>query len=425
MLPPRRRFLRAIPAALAIGLIALLTLEPRPRQAPLSASTPWHCLVCGGLGTVDVLLNLALFVPLGFTLRRQGFGWPLSLAIGFLISAAVEALQATVVTGRDPSLSDLVTNTVGTLLGALLADALPGLARPGRRRGARLAAAAASGWLVMLGLTGWAVQPAVAPAAATLRKAPTMPGLDRFAGNVTMVSLNGVEAAGTLDTAMLARALASRSLAVTASATLESWTEVLAPIVDVVDRRWVATVQLGQVGQKILFTVRSRSERLRLRAPSVKVYRALPLPDGQQIQVGGALRGPSLTAFSTTGGTTHRAETRLTAGLGWMLILPLGFYPFDYRPELTSAVWTALPLLLVGYWTARARAPLGAAGLAWAVLLGFGLFAIPPLTGAARQGWEAGAACGVALLLGWLAAGYAPEETSAAVPPSARSAASP
>lgn len=425
MFPPRRRYLRALPVAFAIGLIALLTLEPRPRQAPLSASTPWYCLVCGGLGTVDVLLNLALFVPLGFTLRRQGFAWPLTLAIGFLVSAAVEALQATVVTGRDPSLSDLVTNTAGTLLGALLAEALPALTRPGRRRGAWLAAAAASGWLLLLGFTGWAVQPADPPTAATLRKAPTTPGLDRFAGNVRGVWLNGAHAAGTLDTAIIASALASRSLGLTASATLESWTEVLAPIVDVVDRRWVATVQLGQVGQKILFTVRSRSERLRLRAPSVKVYRALPPPDGQQIEVGGALRGPSLTAFSTTGGVTHRAETRLTPGLGWMLILPLGFYPFDYRPELTSAVWTALPLLLVGYWTARARAPLGAAGVTWAGLLGFGLFAIPPLTGAARQGWEAGASCGVALLLGWLAAGYASEEISAAVPPSARSAASP
>jgi hypothetical protein len=252
-----------------------------------------------------------------------------------------------------------------------------------------------------------------------------MPGLDRFAGEVRAVSFNGVNAAGTLDTARLASALASRMLGVTASATLESWTEVLAPIVDVVDRRWIATVQLGQVGQKVLFTVRSRSERLRLRAPSVKVYRALPPPDGQQIEVGGALRGPALTAFATTGGVTHRAETRLTPGLGWMLILPLGFYPFDYRPELTSAVWTALPLLLVGYWTARARPRLGAAGVAWAGLVGFGLLAIPPLTGAARQGWEAAAACGVALLLGWLAARYAPEEISAAVPPSARSAASP
>lgn len=425
MFPPRRRFLRALPVAVAIGLIALLTLEPRPRQAPLSASTPWYCLVCGGLGTVDVLLNLALFVPLGFTLRRQGFGRVRSLTIGLLVSAAVEALQATVVTGRDPSLSDLVTNSVGTLLGALLAEALPGLARPAPRQGAGLAGAAASAWLLLLGFTAWAVQPAAAPAAATLRKAPAMPGLDRFAGKVRSVSLNGVEAAGTLDTAMLASALASRTLTVTASATVESWTEVLAPIVDVVDPRWVATVQLGQVGQKILFTVRSRSERLRLRAPTVKVYRALPLPDGREVEVGGALRGASLTAFSTAGGATHRAETRLTPGLGWMLILPLGFYPFDYRPEITSAVWTALPLLLVGYWTARARPRHGAAALGWLGLLATGLLAIPPLTGVARQGWEAGAACGVALVLGWLAAAYASEEISAAVPPSARSAASP
>ena len=425
MPPSGRRLLRALPVAIAIGLIALLTLEPRPRQAPLSASTPWYCLVCGGLGTVDVLLNLALFVPLGLTLRRLGFGPLRSTLTGLLVSGMVELLQATIVTGRDPSLSDLVTNTLGTAFGAQLGAAMPRLVRPTADRARSLADKVAAAWILLLAFTGWAVQPVAAPAQATVRIAPSMPGFDRFPGTVSAATFNGSPARGSLDTAVVADALARRSLALEATASLLSWTEVLAPIVDVVDRQWVATAQLGQVGQKILFSVRSRSERLRLRAPTVKVYRALPPPRGQTFTAGGRLEGNTLSAFATTGSVTHRAETRLTPGLGWMLVLPLGFYPFDYRPDVTSAAWVALPLLLVGFWTGRSGARPSVAAGRWAALLCVGLLAIPPLTGAARQGWEAWVACAAALLLGRLAAGHASAGVSATVPPSARSAASP
>lgn len=418
---PRRRYLRALPAAVAIGLIALLTLEPRPRQAPLSASTPWHCLVCGGLGTVDVLLNLALFVPLGFTLFRLGFGPVQSALLGLAVSAVVEALQATIVAGRDPSLSDLLTNTTGALLGALLARAAPFLRSPRPAAARKLAFGSGAVWLALLGFTGWAVQPAGPTGEVVLRRAPIVPHLDRFPGAVHSLSLNDVEREpGPLAAGTLSRG----SLALAAEGVLLSWTEVTAPVADLVDEQWNTIAQLGQLGQKVTFSVRARSELLKLRAPSVKVYRAMPPPQGQTIAMSGRLAENALTASAAFGGVTRSAETRLTPGLGWMLILPLGFYPFDYRPEITSAVWTALPLLLVGFWWRKSRPHPAATASGGAVITALGLVAIPPLTGAAGQGWEAWISCGLALLFGWLA-GYASEETSAAVPPRARSAASP
>ena len=84
------------------------------------ALTPPWCLVCGDLGAVDVLLNVALFVPLGVGLRMAG--WPLlrAAATAFAVSAAVELVQSAI-PGRDPTLSDIVTNSVGGALGAALA----------------------------------------------------------------------------------------------------------------------------------------------------------------------------------------------------------------------------------------------------------------------------------------------------------------
>ena len=421
---PRRRFFRAVPVAVAIGLIALLTLEPRPRQAPLSAATPWHCLVCGPVGTVDVLLNVALFVPLGFTLFRVGYGPLTSALIGLGVSSLVELLQATIVAGRDPSLSDLLTNTLGTGLGALLAHTFPRLVRPDRKLAARLATGIAMGWLAMLGFTGWAVQANLPTTGLTLRRTPVVPNFDRFPGDVRRLKLNGADhepgrLAGELDPA------ASAPIALDAEGTLRGWPGVTAPIADLVDGRWNTVALLGQLGQKITFTVRARSELVKLRAPSAKVYRAMPPPRGQMFSAGGRLEDGSLVAHATVEGTRHVAETRLTPGLGWMLVLPLGFYPFDYLPELTSAIWTALPLLLLGYWTRSSRLRPSGAAMLLGMTMATGLGAIPPLTGSARQGWEATTACAVALLLGWMAARYASTDDSTTAPPSARRAASP
>jgi hypothetical protein len=74
-----------------------------------------------------------------------------------------------------------------------------------------------------------------------------------------------------------------------------------------------------------------------------------------------------LWSSATLNGTSHRAELTLSPGLGWMLLLPLG-YPFDVFSRWTSAAWVALPLLLVGFWSGRARIPV-AMMLAGAVLL--------------------------------------------------------
>lgn len=420
---PWQRYLHAVPLAAAIGLIALLTLEPRPRQAPLSAATPWLCLVCGPLGTVDVILNLALFLPLGFALFRTGMSPLGSALVGLGISGAVELLQATIVAGRDSSLSDLVTNTLGAGLGALLARAAPRLLRPVRAEAGRLAVAAAIAWLAMLGFTGWAVQPDLPTAGLTLRRAPIVPNFDRFPGEVRFLALNGLER----DPGRLApgHVTADEPILLLAEGTLLTWPEVTAPVADLVDERGNTVVLLGQLGQKVTFTVRTRSQRVKLRTPSAKLYGALPPPRGQGIAAGGELSDHTLSATALVDGRWQTAETRLSPGLGWMLVLPLGFYPFDYRPDITSAIWTALPLLLLGYWTQQSRARSLIVLLVSMGVTGTGLIVIPPLTGAAGQGWEAAVACALALLLGWAAATYASRRASEAVPPSARSAASP
>jgi uncharacterized membrane protein len=67
--------------------------------------------------------NVALFVPVAFvcaTLWRgvPVWGWT---GLGLLGSLAIEGVQALFLEGRSPEIRDLVANTLGALVGALLA----------------------------------------------------------------------------------------------------------------------------------------------------------------------------------------------------------------------------------------------------------------------------------------------------------------
>jgi len=75
----------------------------------------------------DILLNFLCFIPLGFLfvnfLNSQGFPSPydilLTIAIGFSLSLTIEILQA-FLPGRESDLTDLITNTLGTITGSFL-----------------------------------------------------------------------------------------------------------------------------------------------------------------------------------------------------------------------------------------------------------------------------------------------------------------
>ncbi|MGH7318994.1 MAG: VanZ family protein, partial [Candidatus Rokuibacteriota bacterium] len=102
--------------ALAMAVILIGTLWPMtPRGEPV----PFFCLLCGEHGLADWILNVALFVPLGVGLVIAGLRPATAVGIGLATTIGVEALQVNVVAGRDTSLSDILSNTLGTLVGAL------------------------------------------------------------------------------------------------------------------------------------------------------------------------------------------------------------------------------------------------------------------------------------------------------------------
>ena len=114
--PPR---LSWILCALSLVPVVLLTLVPTQREVFERCAVGW---VLPTFGRVELLANVLLFVPpvllAGIASRRP---W-LALAGGVLASATIETAQALLpVLGRSCDTNDWLSNSIGALVGAVLA----------------------------------------------------------------------------------------------------------------------------------------------------------------------------------------------------------------------------------------------------------------------------------------------------------------
>ncbi|MCC6774310.1 MAG: VanZ family protein, partial [Gemmatimonadaceae bacterium] len=148
------------------GIVAIVgaTLRSLPSPpAPAVAVGPpsMFCLSCSDLGGVDAVLNVLLFVPLGAALAAATGRWGASLAVPVALSLAIEFLQLTVITGRDASVLDLLTNATGGLIGALIVMRRRTLLTPAPRTARVLALGAAAAAVGVMASTAALLRPSV------------------------------------------------------------------------------------------------------------------------------------------------------------------------------------------------------------------------------------------------------------------------
>lgn len=94
-------------------------------------------MFCSTFALADALLNLLLFVPLGISLQWLGAGALRAVGLGFVVTFAVESAQLFLVPGRDASIGDLISNTLGCGFGYLLAATARKWIHPSRARASR------------------------------------------------------------------------------------------------------------------------------------------------------------------------------------------------------------------------------------------------------------------------------------------------
>ena len=91
-------------------------------------------LQLGHLGTrwplEDDVSNVIMFLSAGMLLALAGARWRATVIVGFLGSLAIEITQYVAHIGRVSDVNDLLTNTIGALLGHTLVRVLLRMARP-------------------------------------------------------------------------------------------------------------------------------------------------------------------------------------------------------------------------------------------------------------------------------------------------------
>lgn len=110
-------------------LVALVVFQPAPELAVGSVGVLQQALESVGAPAqllnayrVEFMLNTVLFMPLPFlgTLVFPRVRWSEWVVVAFVASAGIEFTQALVLDARSATFVDVVSNTLGALLGAVL-----------------------------------------------------------------------------------------------------------------------------------------------------------------------------------------------------------------------------------------------------------------------------------------------------------------
>lgn len=342
-----------------LAAIALLTLWPGRSAAARGFS--W-CIACGELGTLDALLNIALFVPFGAALAwgrtasaRSVAG---ALVASLVVSATIELLQLGVITGRDPSLSDVVANALGGALGASLAHEGEWAVATWRRLSWVFALAACA--VLLFGQ--WAMQPSVPRETYYVQWLPQRPAYVTFTGTLQSFALDSIalppgavfEARALPDEFFLGRMhLSARA---TAGPTLHG--------ISLIARLALASgelVMLGRAGNALVFRYRANATRAGFRSPMFALPDAFKAKPDAVLLLEAALNAGSVRLSASEDRELPVARSfGITTARGWSLLLPWNI-ALGGIGRVFDAAWLALLFGVVAFAAAKARLRLYAA----------------------------------------------------------------
>ena len=383
--PRRVALLGGVIAILGLLIVASATLV----SLPGTEGHPSLCLICAEYGGVDFILNVLLFVPYGFGTRLTGMKRWHAVMLMLATTVAIELLQLSVVSGRDASLGDIVSNSLGGAAGVVLADARRVLLMPTVRQARRLLIGGSLVWLALLLLGAALMRPRLTHAPYWGEWAPGFHPEDRFFGSVVEVNLgdapminNGI-GDPMVDPAAFVRRFESGPR-VSARILPSNPTQFRVPLIRATDPSSDEMFLIAQQGRDLFFQVRTQSRNWRLRSPALLLEDAFPeRATGDTLTVVSELRDHRLSTTVVGPNGSQRAVLSLTPTLAWSLLLPIQLGVTDARARWISGLWSALLVLPIGFWGAGMRRDRDAA-LALATVVALGLGALPMLVRAAR-----------------------------------------
>jgi hypothetical protein len=374
---------------LVFQFVASLTLHSA--QVLPSRSTFLCLWGCGGEEMRDTVSNILLFVPLGWVLRH----WvrpPVALWLAIGATLGIEASQAFLLIGRDPSLRDILTNAAGGAIGIWLFDHWQRIARPTPHRSQKLAALGFGGWSAILLLTAVGLHPAGSRYLWFGHWANKLEFYAPFQGQLKSVEIGDwVPPAGPIPNQNpLKDAIARDSIDVRVVAVNGLVTRPTALIFAVMDEYNNEMLFVGGAQRSIQFQARTRLSVWGFRGLSFR----LPLDSsvsGDTLDITARVRPHAWHLALRNRGVVDSLALPLTVGLGWATLLP-AHLAMAYEWYVMNALWLACLIVPAAYWLCRAR--LRRSFLVGATGISAVLFLVPLLTGiapSAPSDWIGGA----------------------------------
>jgi hypothetical protein len=407
--------------AIGIGLtgfaavvIALATLTPVHASDIGPGGNP-ICLICGELGGTDALLNTLLFMPLGLGLALAGLRHSQALAASALISLAIELLQFQIVPGRDASLGDVMTNSVGGFLGAVLAGHLAGLLLPTPQSARRLSVGWSLVFLVIQSISSFGLHPLPTASQYFGQTSRSLEEVPQFPGRVMFAAVDGVPMLSPTSDAQSARireALATRDGAMTEVQVIPGPPEpAFSTILRLADREEREILGLFAEGTSVMYMVRSGAAVLRLRPIAFAAREVLGttglggLAASEAVHLKARWAAKEVLLSHERGMAHTQARLRVTSAAGWRLFAPLRVVVDGSRLDSSlDAVWLMLLLVPLGYWSGMAWATAASSRNASAAIAGVlviaGMIVGPIVFGEAFPAWWELAGAGVGGMVG-------------------------
>ena len=404
----------SIIAGVTVILICVATLTPGtpPSAAEIAACQGW----CGDSLVADFVRNVILFLPLGFGLRLAGVRMSRAVLVGTCLSATVELLQIRIIVGRDASVLDWISNSLGTAAGVIIATHRSTLIRPRPRTASALCTAALALWVGILLLGAWGIQPAPSSDPYWGQRAPELGDFPPFRGELLSARVNAVEipSARMVDDDTIRGGLRAgrvRVEAIVRPGPPPPPTGV-APILRIADGAEREILMLGRGGGELVFRVRLRASTLRLETPAFALAGAFGNTAGDYRRMVdrpeslfASVDGGRVRLVARGDGESRSREFEMSPAVAWSFFLPWDYW-FGPNAASISRVWLLALLFPVGYWAALTTEQRGERRpillTMTFVLLTLGVvpefFALPHI----RVSLVLSALAGV--LLGWLAA---------------------
>jgi VanZ like protein len=383
----------------ALAFIAAATLVPAPGD---TWQRDFWCVRCGGsYDPLELVLNVLLFVPFGLALRAAGARWGSALAAILVTTASIEALQYTIIVGRDGSIRDILSNMLGGLAGFAALPHAGAVWRADRKPSRRLGWAAALLWIGHAAMASLLFRPSATPYRYFSQVAPVLGQFGVFSGTVLSARLDGaLVESNELDPTLETRVRAADSIALGATLIPGAPAGRLAPIVNVADGAANEIAMLGQQRHAAVFQARVRAQDLGFYAPAVVMNDVFPAtPRGTfppPMLVVGSRRGYTLhLAVTDAASRTREGRLTLSPDLGWTLWWPRDF-PGHASLIWGTAAWVLVSIALIGFWSG---------GIAAALVAAVGAEIVVPLAlGPGEIAWPNAVIAGMGVMAGLAAA---------------------